>query len=598
MEPKICPRKPENMNLTLGQFLVIFIRKQWVLFLVTSIAGLGWAVDQVYFPVLFGRVVDGFIHYEGDRTQAWSVLGNPIFACFVLWTVLEVFYRLAGFCMARLTPRMIAHVRLFFVEHLQKQSHRFFVEHQAGNVANKVADIATSTEELLNVWVYCFLPCGVGIILAGFVFYAVQPLFAVFVVTWALVHLAIAMGGNRYAAVLSQTHAGTRSHLVGYIIDTVTNYLTVKVFARRTYEQKHITHMQVEEEAQKRRLMLYIEYVKIFLGLWSFVGLGLAINGYAYYCWKHHLISVGDVVVIFQASWGMGHLVWYAGMEIPSLFKHIGVVNQAISLLNVPVEVLDKPDAKPLTVTQGQITFDKVCFGYQGQSTLLFDHLSLSIKPGEKVGLVGFSGGGKTSFMHLLLRLYDVQNGRICIDGQDIATVTQESLHQAIAVIPQDPILFHRTVGENMAYGKPGATAADVHAAAKAANAHTFISALEKGYDTLVGERGVKLSGGQRQRIAIARAILKEAPILIMDEATSALDSVTEAYIQDNMRHFTQGCTTLVVAHRLSTLLNMDRIVVFDKGRLMEEGTHEALLAQNGLYKQLWDAQISGFLPG
>lgn len=259
-------------------------------------------------------------------------------------------------------------------------------------------------------------------------------------------------------------------------------------------------------------------------------------------------------------------------------------------------EIQDKPDAVSLKCNSGQITFNNVKFHYDGTEPL-FQNKSITIKTGQKVGLVGYSGGGKSTFVNLILRLYDVTDGAILIDDQDICNVTQDSLRAKIAMIPQDPSLFHRTLMENIRYGKIDASDDEVIEAAKKAHAHEFISKLPQGYESLVGERGVKLSGGQRQRIAIARAILKNAPILILDEATSQLDSVTESNIQESLWELMQDKTTIVIAHRLSTLLHMDRILVFDQGKIIEDGTHQELLDKNGMYRILWNAQIDGFLP-
>jgi ATP-binding cassette subfamily B protein len=272
-------------------------------------------------------------------------------------------------------------------------------------------------------------------------------------------------------------------------------------------------------------------------------------------------------------------------------------VDQAIALLDArEMTHSDKPKATALNCTHGKITFDQVKFHYKGTEKL-FQNKSIEIQAGQKVGLVGYSGGGKSTFVNLILRLYEVIDGAILIDGQDIRDVTQDSLRENIAMIPQDPSLFHRSLMENIRYGRVDSTDQEVIEAAKKAHAHEFIEKLKQGYDSLVGERGVKLSGGQRQRIAIARAILKNAPILILDEATSQLDSVTESLIQESLWELIQNKTTIVIAHRLSTLLHMDRILVFDKGKIVEDGTHGELLAKGGLYKNLWDAQVGGFFP-
>jgi ATP-binding cassette subfamily B protein len=277
--------------------------------------------------------------------------------------------------------------------------------------------------------------------------------------------------------------------------------------------------------------------------------------------------------------------------------ESLGNLNQAIKVIYQANEIKDKEGAKQLTINKGNIVFEKLGFSYDQGKSALFSNLSVKILDGQKVGLVGYSGGGKTSFVNLILRLYEISEGSILIDNQDIRDVTQDSLRRAIAMIPQEPVLFHRTLLENIRYGRIEATDEEVIAASKRAYAHEFISKLPENYHTLVGERGIKLSGGQRQRIAIARAILKNAPILILDEATSQLDSVTEEYIQTSLAELMQGKTTIVIAHRLSTLLHMDRILVFDQGKIIQDGTHAELLAQAGLYKTLWDAQVGGFLP-
>jgi len=282
--------------------------------------------------------------------------------------------------------------------------------------------------------------------------------------------------------------------------------------------------------------------------------------------------------------------------EVDEFNKAVGRCKQSLMSLMLPLEILDKPDAVILKCNRGQITFDNVKFHYKGTEPL-FQNKSIEIKAGQKVGLVGYSGGGKSTFVNLILCLYDVTDGAILIDGQDIRDVTQDSLRASIAMIPQDPSLFHRSLMDNIRYGRIDATDKEVMEAARKAHAHEFIEKLSQGYDSLVGERGVKLSGGQRQRIAIARAILKNAPILILDEATSQLDSVTESGIQESLWELMQDKTTIVIAHRLSTLLHMDRILLFDQGVIVEDGTHAELLGRGGLYRTLWDAQVGGFLP-
>jgi ATP-binding cassette subfamily B protein len=305
---------------------------------------------------------------------------------------------------------------------------------------------------------------------------------------------------------------------------------------------------------------------------------------------------VGDFSFIITLSISILWNLWFIAGQFVSFSEQVGKCRQALSIINAPHEISDIKDAKPLVVTQGEIQFKEVSFHY-GEGAKLFQNKNILIHPGEKVGLVGFSGSGKSSFVNLILRLFEVESGSITIDYQNINDVQQESIRENIALIPQDISLFHRTLMENIRYGCTNASDEDVIEASKKAHCHEFISQLNEGYQSMVGERGIKLSGGQRQRIAIARAILKNAPLLILDEATSALDSVTEKYIQDALHHLMRGKTTIVIAHRLSTLSEMDRILVFDNGQIIEDGSHEALIKLKGHYAKMWHMQAGGFLP-
>ena len=318
-------------------------------------------------------------------------------------------------------------------------------------------------------------------------------------------------------------------------------------------------------------------------------------NGAMLYLWVHDVISTGQVVQVFNTGWSISMVLWHVGSALPVLFQSFGIVKQAYSLMLDPQDIADKPGAQPLKVTSGEIIFHDVTFRYGEKQ--LFQNKKAHIRGGERVGLVGFTGAGKSTFINLILRFFPLEQGKITIDGQEISQITLESLRGQIALIPQDPMLFHRTLRENILFGKPGGTEEEMVQAAKLAHCDEFIRNIPGGYEAKVGERGTKLSGGEKQRIAIARAILADAPILILDEATSALDSVTERYIQDSLDKLMQGRTTLVIAHRLSTLSRMDRILVFDQGKIVEEGTHATLLNKGGLYSRMWQMQVGGFLP-
>lgn len=394
---------------------------------------------------------------------------------------------------------------------------------------------------------------------------------------------------------LSDDHASSESQLSGQLVDSLANQSNIRIFSKRAYEveRMHKFFHLVQQAFQKKELFIVLlccaqgAMIALMMGLAAFTLIHLYDKG---------LVSIGDFALILGISMELGHMMWYTMYQVDQFNQALGKAKQSLNALLIPHDIKDKNKADQLLVTQGRIEFSKVKFNYLGGYSL-FQNKSVRIEAGQKVGLVGYSGGGKSTFVNLILRLYDVVDGQILIDGQDISEVTQESLRQAIAMIPQDPTLFHRSLKDNIRYGKTDATDDEVILASQKAHAHEFISLLPEGYEALVGERGVKLSGGQRQRIAIARAILKNAPILILDEATSQLDSITESNIQESLWELMQGKTTLVIAHRLSTLLHMDRILVFDKGHIVEDGSHAELLHQDGLYKTLWDAQVGGFLP-
>ena len=349
-----------------------------------------------------------------------------------------------------------------------------------------------------------------------------------------------------------------------------------------------------EEQMKNYQVKRYISWMFLYLSVVFFVG-AISLSVFMTRYWMRGEITTGEVIQIFNTTWNLGLALWFISDMTMPFFQSLGIASQAYSVMCDPQDVLDSPEAKDLVVKQGEIIFENVTFRYGTKK--IFENKDVYIKGGEKVGLVGCSGAGKSSFINLILRFYPLEKGRIIIDGQDIACVTRDSLRQQVALIPQDTSLFHRTLEENILYGRTEASKEEVIEAAKKAHCDAFIRLCPEGYDTLVGERGTTLSGGERQRIAIARASLSKAPILILDEATSALDSLTEKYIQESLEKLTKNRTTLVIAHRLSTLAKMDRILVFEQGKIIEQGSHLELLQHNGYYARMWEMQVGGFLP-
>jgi ATP-binding cassette, subfamily B, bacterial len=387
------------------------------------------------------------------------------------------------------------------------------------------------------------------------------------------------------------------------VVDVLTNIRNVFFFANQTLEDEQLKHYTGEERDRRRasyRAVVRLRCVQYVMD----IAMWIVFVGGALYAWVHRLIGAGDFVMITALTSSLLQTAYNLGQRVPEFYDQLGSARESIGTLIVPATILDRAGAPELKVTRGTIHFERVAFAYDapckdkaGHARNVVKAFELIIPAGQRVGLVGPSGAGKTTLMGLLLRMHDVAEGAIRIDGQDIRDVTQQSLRRSIALIPQDTSLFHRSLLENIRYGRPGATDDEVELAARRAHAHEFIAELDHGYRTLAGERGIKLSGGQRQRIAIARAILKDAPILLLDEATSALDSHSEHIIQAAMREAMANKTVIAIAHRLSTVMDMDRLIVLDRGSIVADGSHGDLLRQGGLYAELWRRQSGGFNP-
>jgi ATP-binding cassette subfamily B multidrug efflux pump len=394
-------------------------------------------------------------------------------------------------------------------------------------------------------------------------------------------------------------NAEARSMLTGRIVDSYTNIMTVKLFAHADREDSHAAAAMREHLETFKAQLRTITWMNVTV--WTLNGaLMVATSGLALWLWSRGHVTIGAVALAMGLSIRIVNMSGWIMWVVTGIFENIGAVQEGMETISRPHEVVDAPDARPLSVPKGLIRYEAIRFHY-GKESGVIDRLSLTIRPGEKVGLVGRSGAGKSTLVNLLLRFYDLEGGRILIDGQDIADVTQDSLRANIGMVTQDTSLLHRSVIDNILYGKPEASEAEAMAAAREAQAHAFVPLLQdfkgrQGYLAHVGERGVKLSGGQRQRIAIARVLLKNAPILILDEATSALDSEVEAAIQEQLYNLMEGKTVIAIAHRLSTIAAMDRLVIMDEGAVVEEGSHASLLQKGGLYAELWARQSGGFL--
>jgi len=563
--------------LVLGQFFVAIV----------------WAIDLSLRPYLIKVMLDKIPslvpHY------AFDMLWQPA-TFYIFMSALSVFiFRFNEFIWLNLNSGLKKYIGLKLMDRMTLHSYCFYQDNFAGNLASKIKDVMSGIPDLSKSLIDKFFGHILALLIAIFTLWQASPRFAVGFAFWITIYLIGSFKLSFKARVLCKKAAEARSQAIGYLIDALSNVISIRLFNTNIWEKNKFTSiLQKYVNGDRARDWFFIK-------LFSFQGFSFVIYQGVCLFWltlgfKNQSISAGDFVLVLTLNISIVDCLWSLSKEITLVAEHVGNIAQALKVIYSPLKIEDKPAAKDLVVSKGEIIFNNVQFKYSG-SKLLFKNKSVIIKSKQKVGLVGYSGSGKSTFINLILRFFDVTSGKILIDKQDIRNITQDSLRRAISLIPQDPLLFHRTLMENIRYGNTNASEEEVVNAAKLAHAHEFIVSLPNGYESLVGERGIKLSGGQRQRIAIARAILKNAPILLLDEATSHLDSVTENYIQESLLKIMRDKTTVVIAHRLSTLLYMDRILVFNDGKIVEDGNHKELLKNGGLYKTLWHAQVGGFLP-
>jgi ABC-type multidrug transport system fused ATPase/permease subunit len=585
---------PDALPRSIFRLFWLFARPYRATVVMMMVAALSLRALSVLQFYAMKRMIDTAVRLDLHAPGAWKALRSPLVGFFVVVAVFMVVEWGAWFCSYSSRIPVLARARQLVFTYAQRHSPTYFDNMLTGKIAHRTMLLPEQTVTLFERTNWDYVPlvvqCGLLLVL----FFRAQPSFAAILLVWLGVYVAVTIAMGRRIASLGAAHSEAKAQLTGRIVDSIANIKNVIFFAAHEREDRIVAGSVAEtlhaQRAQYRafvRMRMILQVLNI--GIYA-VLLPLALSRLV-----RGTITVGDFLLVTTLMIQLIRNVFDMANGLPDTYDMVGSIRDSLDMLIVPREIRDQPAATELKVGPGEVVFDQVTFAYDRKRPV-FEGLNLTIPAGQRVGLVGHSGAGKTTLVTLLMRLYDVHPGAIRIDGQNIAEVTQASLRRSIALIPQDVILFHRTLKENIRYGRPGASDAEVIRAAERAHAHEFVAALPDGYHTLVGERGVKLSGGQRQRIAIARALLKNAPVLLLDEATSALDSESEALIQAGMGEAMAGKTVIAIAHRLSTLAHLDRLLVIDKGQVVEDGSHRELLARDGIYASLWRRQVGGFL--
>ena len=565
-----------------------------------------WAILAV-FSVTFAQLLDGVFllvlrALTDSATNAVSsnfsdISLNSLWIWVAVFPLLyfftETIWRMSGFTGMRLITQSEKNVSNDLFEYLIQHSRSYFNSKFAGSLINKISNASNGVRSMFGSILWQFYPLIIGLIVDVIIVVSIDKMLGLLFVIWITVFLSFNYYIVRKKQHLSYAVAKASSEMKGKMVDTVSNIATVHANAHLRFEKEFVGTFI--EEYRKKHLkswmasewILFANGFLLAIFVFGMVAITILVM-------KNSHTTIGSLVMIISMVVSLTQALFFIGQKMTDAIDDYSQIEEGLAELIVPYDIIDKPDAKKLMNSKGHLVFKDVSFSFG--KTVVFDKFCLEVKAGEKVGIVGVSGAGKTTLTDLLMRNHDIGEGKVTVDGNDVRDITRKSLRRQIAFVPQDVSLFHRTIRENIRYGNLKATDREVVEAAKKAQAHEFIKSFPDGYDTFVGERGVRLSGGQRQRVAIARAFLKSAPILVLDEATSSLDSESELFVQSALAKLMQGKSVIAIAHRLSTLSIMDRIVVLEKGRIIEEGTHKSLLLKEGLYSKLWNHQVEGFI--
>ena len=547
-------------------------------------------------PYVMSLVVDRVSAGSVPSDQVFAVFGPYIIALIAINVLGQTVSKLQDYTMYKLEIAVAYDLATMSFDALCNQSMSFHSNRFGGTLVSQTTKFMSAYTLLLETITFPFLPVICSVVFTCLILAPLVPVYVAILMVLLAVYATVSYRMYRRILKLNEQAAGAQNNLSGELSDSVANILAVKTYGREDYEhglfdQANREVVARDSKRMRASLMRGIATAAITVVIMSVVAVFIA-GGNAWYG-----ITPGTLVMMFTYTYTVTNQFNFINNGLQRFNRAFGDASGMTAILDEPRLVADAPDAEPLSVTDGAIDFADIGFGYTdgGTTTRVFDHLDLHIPGGQRVGLVGMSGAGKTTLTKLLLRLSDIQEGRILVDGQDIARATQQSLRRQIAYVPQESLLFHRSIAENIAYGRPDATPEEIREAARQANALEFIEKLPHGFDTVTGERGVKLSGGQRQRIAIARALLADCPVLVLDEATSALDSESEKLVQDALATLMSGRTVIVVAHRLSTVASLDRVVVLADGSIVEDGPHNQLIEEDGIYAHLWNRQTGAY---
>lgn len=575
-------------------FLTHISRYKWLTFILLTSTILV-AIAKVTVPWFYKKFFDALAATGVSADETAKILITTLIIItgihFLTWTL----QRIKGFISVYHQSRIMADLQQTSFNWMIHQSYSFFANNFSGSLVRKVNRLARAFEDIEDNIIFDLIPLIITTAGILIVLFSRHVYLGAGLLVWVIIFLLISYLIARWKLKYDLKKAEADSKTTAVLADAITGSTTIKLFSgfnhekslykkatNRLHEIRTFTwNLNETIDAAQSVLMISIEFILLYFSV---------------RLWQKGILTIGDFVLIQVYLLTLFQKMWSFGRVLRRIYEGVADATEMVQILDTPHGIQDSDSAKPLKTKRGEIEFQEVSFSFRKTRRILND-FSLHIKDGEKVALVGPSGAGKTTIASLLLRLHDLDHGRILIDGTDIAKVTQESLRNHVSLVPQDPILFHRTLMENIKYGRANATDKEVINAAKRAHCHEFIQELSNGYDTYVGERGIKLSGGERQRVAIARAILKNAPILILDEATSSLDSKSEELIQDALKEVMKNKTTIVIAHRLSTIMQMDRIIVISRGKVTDQGTHQELLQKDGIYKTLWSIQAGGFIP-